>query len=100
VLGAPSTWCDLTGTIDGAAVGVALFDHPGNRRHPVPFYGSTRAATYGEGWSNFLNAAFLWDGPLDLPAGESLRVRHRVVVHDGRWDADRLDAQWAAWVGE
>jgi hypothetical protein len=99
VLGVPSTWCDITGTVDGAEVGVALLDHPGNRRHPVPFYGSTRSDTYGEGWSNFLNAAFLWDEPLELGAGETLRVRHRVVVHDGRWDADRIDAQWAAWAG-
>jgi hypothetical protein len=98
VLGVPSTWCDLTGTVDGAAAGIALLDHPGNRRHPVPFYGSTRADTYGEGWSNFLNAAFLWDEPIDITAGEALRVRHRVIVHDGRWDADRLDAAWAAWV--
>ena len=58
-----------------------------NRRHPVPFYGSTRAATYGEGWSNFLNAAFLLHEPLDVAAGEALRIRHRVVVHDGAWDA-------------
>lgn len=97
VLGVPTTWCDITGTVDGAAAGIALFDHPGNRRHPVPFYGSTRADTYGEGWSNFLNAAFLWDEPMDLAAGEALRVRHRVVVHDGRWDAARLDEAWTAW---
>ena len=57
------------------------------------------ADTYGEGWSNFLNAAFLWDEPLDVAAGEALRVRHRVIVHDGRWDTDRLQAAWAAWAG-
>jgi hypothetical protein len=26
-------------------------------------------------------------------------VRHRVIVHDGWWEADRLDAAWAAWAG-
>ena len=99
VLGERSAWCDLTGTPpDGgsARAGIALLDHPGNRRHPVPFYGSTRASTYGdEGWSNFLNAAFLWDEPLDLEADEELRVRHRVIVHDGEWQRDRLAAAWA-----
>ncbi|HYI62669.1 MAG TPA: PmoA family protein [Acidimicrobiales bacterium] len=100
VLGQASAWCDLTGTPPGGAegdrAGIALLDHPGNRRHPTPFYGSTRADTYGDdGWSNFLNAAFLWHEPLDLAAGEELRVRHRVIVHDGVWERDRLAAAWA-----
>lgn len=99
VLGVSSRWCDLTGTPPGGGptpVGVAMLDHPGNRRHPVPFYASTRAATYGdEGWSNFLNAAFLWHDGLNVAAGEELRVRERVIVHDDEWEAGRLDAAWA-----
>ncbi len=102
VIGEPSAWCDITGEVgdSGAEAGIAVFDHPGNQRHPVPFYASTRAATYGEGWSNFLNAAFLFHEPLALAAGQPLRVRHRVVVHDGRWDVDRLAAAAAEWVAE
>ena len=102
VLGDPSPWCDLSGPVgegDLDVGGVTVLDHPGNRRHPVPWYGSTRAATYGdEGWSNFLNAAFLFAEPMDLAAGEALRVRHRVVVHDGWWDVDRVGAAWDAYV--
>ncbi|MEJ7584355.1 MAG: DUF6807 family protein [Acidimicrobiales bacterium] len=102
VTGVPSAWCDLTGTVGaGATAGLAVLDHPANRRHPVPFYASTRAATYGdEGWSNFLNAAFLFHEPLALAAGEGLRVRHRVVVHDGEWSADRLAETAASWGAE
>jgi hypothetical protein len=100
VLGVPSPWCDLSGRVDGGEAGVLLLDHPTNTRHPVPWYGSTRAATYGdEGWSNFLNAAFLWDGALEVPAGSSLDLRYRVVVHDGTWARDRCAEAWAAWVG-
>ena len=95
VLGQSGAWCDL-GNDDA---GVALLDHPDNARHPCPWYGSTRAATYGdEGWSNFLNAAFLFHEPLSVPAGERLRVRHRVIVHDGRWDLDRLAGAHEAWL--
>jgi hypothetical protein len=97
VLGEPSRWCDISGVVHGAPAGVTLLDHPANVRHPSPFYGSTRAATYGEGWSNFLNAAFLFHEGLDLAEGEELRVRHRVVVHDGRWDAERIEAAWQGW---
>jgi hypothetical protein len=110
VLGTSARWFDLTGTVTagatdadggGEVAGIALFDHPGNRRHPCPVYASTRADTYGdEGWSNFANLAFLWDGPLWVAAGEELRVRHRTIVHDGRWSAERLDDAWRQWSAE
>lgn len=100
VLGAPSAWCDLAGAVDGGQAGVLLLDRPGNPRHPVPWYGSTRAATYGdEGWSNFVNAAFLWDGPLSVAAGDPLSFSYRIVVHDGVWDVERCQAAWSAWAG-
>jgi hypothetical protein len=102
VLGEPSAWCDLSGTVGAegadAPAGLAMLDHPANRRHPVPFYASTRAATYGEeGWSNFCNAAFLFHEPLDLAGGEELRLRYRVIVHDGMWDRDRVAAAYDDW---
>lgn len=100
VLGAPSAWCDLSGSVEGSSAGLLLMHAPGNVRHPVPWYGSTKADTYGdEGWSNFLNAAFLWDSPLTVAAGERLPLGFRIVVHDGVWDADRCTAEWSRWVG-
>lgn len=98
VLGEPSRWCDLSGVVGGASAGVLLLDHRDNVRHPVPWYGSTKAATYGdEGWSNFLNAAFLWDGPMAVTAGDLVRFDFRVVVHDGAWDHDRCAEEWERW---
>jgi hypothetical protein len=101
--GTRAPWVDLTGTIPDpghhttvATVGLAMLDgtSPGDR--PVPWYGSTRSAVYGtEGWSNFLNAAFLWNGPLTLTAGEPLDFRYRVIAHDGAVDAPALDAELA-----
>jgi len=100
VLGRRSPWCDLSGTLDGAEAGVLLLDHPTNPRHPVPWYGSTRAATYGdEGWSNFLNAAFLWDSALTVPALELLAFRYRAVAHDGAWSTARCTSEWERWRG-
>lgn len=97
IIGEPAPWCDLSGTFpSGRTGGVAVLDHPANPRHPVPWYGSTRSAVYGdEGWSNFFNAAFLFHEPLALSAGQELTVRHRVVVHDGIAHLDRVGA-WAA----
>lgn len=93
-----SRWCDLSGTVDGRAAGVCVLDHPDNSAHPVPFYASTRAGEgYGDGWANTLYPAFLWHGARRLPAGEALRLRYRVTVHDGAWGADRCAAAWHAW---
>jgi hypothetical protein len=96
VLGEPGDWLDVSGTVDGADAGVLLLHHPDNVRHPVPWYASTRADTYGdEGWSNFVNAAFLWHEPLSLAASEPLRLRFRVIPHDGTWDTARCATEWS-----
>jgi hypothetical protein len=93
VLGVRSDWCDLSGTVDGVEAGMLIMP-----ADPTPWYGSTRADTYGdEGWSNFLNAAFLWDGPMEVAAGEALPFRFRVVVHDGIWSQDRCADAWETW---
>jgi hypothetical protein len=99
VLGVSSEWCDLSGTVGGDDAGVLILDHPANPRNPVPWYGSTRNPTYGDdGWSNFLNAAFLWDSSLAVAANESLAFRYRVVVHDGAWTRDRCAREHASWL--
>ena len=93
-----SRWCDLSGVADGREVGVCVLDHPANPAHPVPFYATTRAgAGYGDDWANTVYPAFLWDGPLALPAGEPLRFRYRFVVHDRSWDQARCEAAWSDW---
>jgi hypothetical protein len=97
LLGEPAPWLAIDGRVGDDEVGVLLIDAPTNPVHPVPWYASTRAATYGAGWSNFVNAAFLWDGPMTLAAGQPLRIEHRVCVHDGRWDPDRCTSEWAAY---
>jgi hypothetical protein len=96
VLGDAAPWCALR----SPDATVALFDHPTNPRFPTPWYGSTRADTYGDGWANFVNAAFLWSAPLQLGAGEVFTRRHRVVVADGRLDPAWIEQHHLTWVGE
>jgi len=110
VLGDRGAWLDLSGTVDGALAGIAMLDHPDNPNHPVPWYASTRADTYGaspgggadgddeaDDWSNFVNAAFLWDGPISLAANDTLTFDYRVIVHDGIWDRAQVQEQYDAW---
>ncbi len=103
VLGEPSTWLAIDGVAHEVVdtprpAGVVFLDHPANVRAPSPWYASTRADTYGEGWANFVNAAFLWEEPLELLAGNPLQLRYRVIVHDGAWSVDRIRAEYARWL--
>lgn len=92
----PSPWCDLSS--DDA--GILFLDHPANVRHPVTWYGATRSRVYGtDGWSNYLNAAFLFHEGMRLAAGEVLTLRYRIVVHDGMWDVAECQEAWELWVG-
>lgn len=93
--GIPSPWCDLSSD----ECGLLFLDHPSNARHPVPWYGATRSRVYGDdGWSNYLNAAFLFHEPLSLAAGEELTLRYRVIPHDGAWSVESCAEAWRSWV--
>ena len=93
--GERARWCALSGTIEGAPVGIVLAEHPTNGPLGVPWYASTRSATYGDdGWSNFCNAAILWDGPQTLAEGASLELSYLVASFDGPANHAQL-ATWA-----
>jgi len=70
-----------------------MLDHPENIRYPTPWYA-------GGGSGTFINAALLFHEPLSLAAGEKLRLRYRVLVHDGVWDRARVDAEHAQFISE
>src|SRR5689334_2902985 len=84
VWGKRSEWADYSGTVDGAQVGVAIFDNPGNPR--MPTYWHARAyglfATNIFGLHDFENDKSR-DGSLTIRPGQPLRFRYRVIIHPG-----------------
>ncbi len=95
VLGDRSRWLALDGLVGpgDAPAGIVLVSSNGNPGHPESWYASTRADTYGdEGWSNFVNAAFLWDGPIRVGAHDAFRLEYHVIVHDHHWDTEQIEA--------
>lgn len=95
--GQPSPWCDLYGQLDGGSglsVGVAIFDHPDNPRHPTPFYGHAGDDQKG---GPMLNPAFLFHEPMTVPAKEQLYLRYRVLVHEGPWTTEQLQHAYDEW---
>ena len=79
-----AAWCDYSGLVAGDLVGVAIFDHPANFRHPtywhVRDYGLMTANPFG--LSYFLGDPER-DGSLLVPAGGELTFRYRLYCHAG-----------------
>ena len=88
------TAVDYSGFIGGRPAGIAILDHPSNPRSPSPWY------VIRSPEMSFYSPAVLCYEPLTLEAGERLALRYRVIVHDGRWDAGRLDAEHSSYAQE
>ena len=84
IWGRRADWVDYYGNVDGEDVGIAIFDHPNNPRHPT--YWHTRA--YGLFAANPFGVREFThdhrqDGTYTIPAGGSLTLRYRVLIHHG-----------------
>jgi hypothetical protein len=90
--GKRADWCDYYGPVDGKTVGIAMFDHPSNPRHPtwwhVRYYGLFAANPFG---LHFFENKPEGAGDLTVPAGKSLTFRYRFYIHQG----DEKEAQVA-----
>ena len=83
------TAVDYSGLVDGEPEGIAVLDNPRNPGSPTPWY-VIRSAEM-----SFFSPAVLCYGPITLEAGQRLTLRYRVIVHHGRWDSTRLNAEYA-----
>jgi hypothetical protein len=84
---------DYNGLIDGKPCGIAILDHPKNLNSPTPWY-AIRSKPM-----SYYSPAVICYGPHTLEPGESFTLRYRVLVHSGRWAADRLAAESKQFVG-
>jgi hypothetical protein len=83
VWGKRSNWVDYTTVLDGERMGVAIFDHPRNPRHPTYWhardYGLFALDPFGRNAFDPEQPESQWK----LPAGQKLRFLWRVVIHPG-----------------
>ena len=96
--GKAARWIAYEGQVQGQWIGVALFDHPQNLRHPVRWH----ARTYGLAAANpfglhHFTGAPKGEGAYRLEPGESLELRYRTVIYRGRRTAAQLQELWQAW---
>ncbi len=82
--GKRAAWCDYYGPLDNQVVGVAIFDHPQNPRHPtwwhVRAYGLFAANPFG---IHDFEKKPAGTGNLTVKAGESVTFRYRFYFHKG-----------------
>lgn len=82
--GQSADWVDYWGPVGGKTVGVALFDHPQNPRHPtrwhVRTYGLFAANPFG---LKPFDKSAPGTGGLSLAAGARATFRYRFVFHSG-----------------
>lgn len=98
IWGKRSRWVDYSTRRNGEEVGVAVFDHPANPRHPTYWhargYGLCAANPFGE--RDFTRDPGR-DGRLVIPPGKSASFRYRVVIHQGMGDRAALDRLYEAY---
>jgi len=84
IWGKRSNWVDYYGRVAGEDVGLAIFDHPHNLRAPTYWharaYGLLAANPFG---LKQFTGDRRQDGRHAIPAGDSLMLRYRVVIHHG-----------------
>jgi len=82
--GKRANWVDYYGPVRGKTVGVAIFDHPQNPRHPtwwhVRDYGLFGANPFG---LHDFEKKPAGAGNFTVPAGKSVTFRYRFYIHPG-----------------
>jgi hypothetical protein len=91
IWGRRAGWVDFYGNVGGENVGLAIFDHPENLRHPTYWharrYGLLAANPFG--LREFQHDRHQ-DGSYLIPAGGSLTLRYRVLIHHGNFREARV----------
>ncbi len=97
--GKPSPWCDYSGNLDGVGtIGVSLFDHPNNLRHPTCWH----VRDYGLMGANCFGLSYFTEkdperknGDYSLKSGEKLHFKYRVYLHGGDVKEARVADRYA-----
>lgn len=95
IWGKRANWVDYYGNVDGEEVGIAIFDNPHNLRHPTTWmargYGLFAVNPFG--LREFYHNPKL-DGSYTIPAGGSLTLQYRVLIHHGDFRKAGVAEAW------
>ena len=86
--GQAARWTDLS----GPGAGVAVFDHPGNLRHPSPWY------IFDAPGLLYFSPALLFNDPLELAANQSLKLNYRVLIHSHPLTTAQIETDYLGYI--
>jgi len=92
--GQKARWMDFSvvDTATGETGGIAILQHPSSFCYPTHWHNiMDDKVPFG-----YFSPAPLWAEPYTLPAGRTLKVSYRIVVHPAQGSKDELDAEWTA----
>lgn len=93
-------WTMLSGKIGSEPITLAILDHPKNPTHPTYWH----ARGYGLFAANPFGAKAYTDGKVEtnfsLERGQSVTLKHRVLILSGPTTADQVGAQYKRYVDE
>jgi len=98
--GKRAAWCDYYGPVKGQTVGIAIFDHPDNPRHPtwwhVRDYGLFAANPFGV---HDFEKKPAGAGDLKVAAGQSVTFKYRFYLHEGDEKQGKVAERYQEWTG-
>lgn len=91
IRGKRANWVNDDGVIGGQPLGIAVFDSPTSFRHPTTWfvrgYGLVAANPF---YLDELTSKPAQDGSYTIPAGQVVRFRYRVLIHEGNYKDARV----------
>ena len=95
--GKRAEWCDCYGPVGGKTVGIAIFDHPQNPRHPTTWhvrdYGLFAANPFG--LHDFEKLGDKRAGDMVVPEGKTVTFRYRFYLHEGDHQQAKVAAKYS-----
>jgi hypothetical protein len=86
-------WVDYWAEVEGKTIGVAIFDHPDNLRHPTWWhareYGLISANPFGI--HDFEQGKPADSGNFTITGGQSVTLRYRFVFHEGDPESAKIE---------
>jgi hypothetical protein len=99
--GKRAAWTDYFGPVEGKTMGIAIFDHPTNPRHPtwwhVRDYGLFAANPFGV---HDFEKKPANTGNMVIPAGEKVTFRYRFVFHEGDHQQAGIAGLYDTWASQ
>ncbi len=98
--GQRADWCDYSAPLDGKVVGIAIFDHPSNPRHPtwwhVRDYGLFAANPFGV---HDFEKKEPGTGNLIIAPGKSVTFKYRFYLHEGDHTQSKVAERYKEYAG-